>query len=202
MRSRNIGVSLVVFVVLAVGALVRIDRLSKQAARRDARFLTLGQLARELATEKQTFEVVLAKLGAGPNSFGPLGEAQLSVMRRLFELGDYEALDAQPQLTLDALGSALGVLASRRGPVSFPLVPAVTHEALGLPTGKPALSGEPFVTELGLELKWGDRLDPQKAARGPDSIRRALPTCSRGWRSGRWCSTTARRLPTRPSRPW
>ena len=69
MRPRNIGFSLVVFAVLAVGALVRIDRLTKLSARRDERFLTLGQLARDLATEKQTFEVVLAKLGAGPNSF-------------------------------------------------------------------------------------------------------------------------------------
>jgi hypothetical protein len=172
-RPRNLGVSLVIFALLAVGALVRIDRLSKQGAKRDERFLTLGQLARDLATEKQTFEVVLGKLGAGPNSFGLIGEGELAVMRKLFELGDYEGLDAQPQLTLDDLGGALGLLASHRGPVSFAPLAVPVHEPLGLPTGKPVPAGEPFLIELGLELKWGDRLDPEKASRGLDSARLA-----------------------------
>lgn len=173
MRSRNIAVSLVVFAVLAIGALVRIDRLSKQSAVRDERFLTLGQLAHDLATEKQTFDLVIEKLGAGPNAFGLLGQGQVAVMRRLFELADYEALDAQPQVTLDTLSDALRQLASQRGPVRFAPLQATVYEPLGLPTGKPIPVGEPLLADLGLGLKWGDRLDPQKAARGPDSVRLA-----------------------------
>lgn len=165
---RNLRVSLGVFLVLAIGAFVRIDRLRKQAAQRSANTLTLGQLARDLATEQQTFDAVASKLGTGL-----VGDAQLAAMRKLFELGQYDALDAQPQVTLDGLAVALGVLAQQRGPPAFPPLPLPVHEALGLPTGKPPPTGEPFVSDLGLGVKWGDRLDPQKAKRGPDSDRLA-----------------------------
>lgn len=161
------------FAVLAIGALMRIDRLSKQTAVRDERFLTLGQLARDLATEKQTFDVVLAKLGTGPNASGLIGDGQLAVMRKLFELGDYDGLDEEPKVTLDSLGAGLGLLAARRGAVTFAPIPAAVHEPLGIPTGKAPISGEPYLTDIGVELKWGDRLDAEKSKRGPDSARLA-----------------------------
>ncbi|MBX7099067.1 MAG: hypothetical protein K1X89_15255, partial [Myxococcaceae bacterium] len=128
----------------------------------------------ELATEKQTFDVVLSRLGAGPGAFGLLSEPQKTLLASLFSLGDDAALDRQPQLTLAQLEAGLAELAARRGPVQEPAEPRpVRTEPLGLPASGPALTGEPFLQDLGLGFLWGDRLEPRKAAHAADSSRLA-----------------------------
>lgn len=159
-------------VVLGVGALVRYDRFAQEA--REARQLTLGGVARELATEKQTFDVVLSRLGAGAGSFGLLSEPQKALLASLFTLGDYSALDRQPQLTLAQLRAGLEELAARRGPVPEAAERAVAQvEPLGLPASTAALTGEPYLKDIGLGFLWGDRLHPGKAAHAGDAQRLA-----------------------------
>ncbi|MBX7100250.1 MAG: hypothetical protein K1X89_21215, partial [Myxococcaceae bacterium] len=120
-RARNAVLWLVMLVALGLGALVRYDRLVQQS--RASSQLTLGGVARELATEKQTFDVVLSRLGAGPGAFGLLSEPQKTLLASLAALGDYAALDRQPQLTLAQLEAGLAELAARRGPVQEPAEP-------------------------------------------------------------------------------
>jgi hypothetical protein len=158
--------------VLIAGAFVRLSRLPHE----DPRWYTLSSLARELAAEKQTYDVVVASLGGGANAFGLISDEQKAFLRLVFSQGKYELLDREPQLTLRTLGQGLDALAERRkaAPVQEAKAPPEHRsEALGLPTGKPGLSGEPFLKDVGLGLKWGDRLDVQKAARAADSQRLA-----------------------------
>ena len=160
--------------VLIAGLLLRLSRLPDLAI--DPRWYTLGSLARELAREKQTYDTVVTALGGVNGAFGVISEEHKSFLRALFSRGEYDLLDEQPQLTLPMLSGALQLLAAKRpAPAGAPAAEAPAHrtEALGLPTGKPGLSGEPFLKDLELELKWGDHLDAAKAARAADSQRLA-----------------------------
>ena len=82
--------------------------------RQDPRFLTLGELAADLARDPKTFDAVLEKIGAGRTSVGLVGDTQRAVMRRLFESADYAGLDRQPRVTLALLRRGLDLLAKRR----------------------------------------------------------------------------------------
>ncbi len=161
MKRRDLGVSAALLLVLVVGGAVRLARYQKPKP--DPRWYTLGSLGRELSTEKQSFDAVLDKLGGD----FLLGDGQRLVMRTLFQHADWEALDQQPRADLATLEAGLKELAARR-PLKLPLPPTHHRVPLGAPTAK-ALTGEPYQKDLPLELKWGDTLDPAKAAHAGDS---------------------------------
>ncbi len=168
---RRYATSAVIAAVLLIGAFVRLSRMPRAV---DPRWYTLSTLARELAQEKQTYDVVIAALGGGSNGFGLISNEHKDFLRAIFSRGDYELLDAQPQVTLKTLGDGLAALAEHRGPVPpAPALPPPHEEPLGIPTGKSGPTGEPYLQDIGLGLEHGDRLDTQKAARGPDSQRLA-----------------------------
>ena len=158
-------------VVLVAGLLIRLSRTPALGI--DPRWYTLGSLARELAQEKQTYDVVVTALGGVSGAFGVITEEHKTFLRALFSRGEYELLDQQPQLTLAMLGQALKLLAEKRPFVEPQPLPEPRTEPLGLPTGKPGLISEPYLKDLGLDFKWGDHLDPEKAARAADSQRLA-----------------------------
>jgi hypothetical protein len=156
--------------VLAAAAFVRLSRLPHG----DPRWYTLSTLAQELAREDKTYDLVIGALGGGADAFGLISDEQRAFMKLVFSQGKYELLDRQPQLTLKTLEQGLDVLASRRTAApAAPPPPAHATEALGVPTGKSGLSGEPYQKDIGLDMRWGDRLDRQKAARSADSERLA-----------------------------
>lgn len=170
--------------ILVAGLLIRLARVPELGI--DPRWYTLGSLARELAQEKQTYDIVVNALGGVAGAFGVITEEHKSFLRAAFSRGEYEVLDQQPQLTLQMLSQALQLLASKRPvPESPPQRPEPRTEALGLPTGKPGLTGQPYVKDLGNDFKWGDELDPKKAARAADSQRLAdvLEGVALGWLS-------------------
>jgi hypothetical protein len=155
--------------VLVAGAFIRLSRMP----RGDPRWYTLSTLARELAGENQTYDLVIASLGGGANAFGLISDEHKAFLRLVFSQGRYELLDRQPQLTLKTLAQGLDVLASKRpAPATKPL-PEHRAEPLGLPTGKSGPTGEPYLKDIGLGMSWGDRLDKTKAARAADSQRLA-----------------------------
>lgn len=139
---------------------------------RDARFITLGDLARDLAKDPQTFDALVDKLGT---NVAFVDDTKKALLKRLFAASDYEGLDRQPELTLQGLKVGLDLLAeSRKSTTTFPARSTqVAREALGIPTGKSAPDGEPFQSDLGLGLKYGDRVHPEKRARFGDSERLA-----------------------------
>lgn len=157
--------------VLIAGLLIRLSRAPALGI--DPRWYTLGSLARELAQEKQSYDVVITALGGVSGAFGVITEEHKTFLRALFSRGEYEELDQQPQLTLPMLGQALKLLAGKRPFAAPPPLPEPRTEALGLPTGRPGLTAEPYLQDLGLDFTWGDRLDPEKAARAADSQRLA-----------------------------
>lgn len=161
---RRFAAFAVIGVILAAGFILRLSRLPNLNI--DARWYTLGSLARELAQEKQTYDVVA-------NALGIITEEHKSFLRAVFSRGEYEVLDQQPQLTLPMLAQALEVLASKQQPPSAEAPLEHRTEPLGLPTGKPGLTGEPYLKGLTLDFTWGDHLDPARAARAADSQRLA-----------------------------
>lgn len=170
-RLRNTLLSVLLFAVLAMGLWSRLDRLAKeQRAKEAAPFLTLGALAKKLATEKQTFDRVLDTLGL---SRGLVTELQLAAMRKAFAVGDFSALDEQPQVTLGQLREGLGLLGTQRGYTDPNPVRDGGFSTLGLPTGQSGPTAEPYLADIGLGLKRGDRLNSQKAKYGADSERLA-----------------------------
>jgi hypothetical protein len=140
---------------------------------RDAQFVTLGELGRELANDPKTYDAVLERLGGGHTADGLVSAATRLAMRKLFAAADYDALDALPQTSLEELKSGLALLASTRPP-SAAERPTPLREPLGLPTSSPGPGGEPFVKDVGLGLFYGVRLDPQKALHFEDSERLAF----------------------------
>ncbi|MBK7862105.1 MAG: hypothetical protein IPJ65_26520 [Archangiaceae bacterium] len=161
----------VLAIVLVAGLLLRLARLP--ALNVDPRWYTLGSLARELAREKQPYDVVVDALGGQNGTYGLITDEHKAFLRAVFSRGEYDVLDQQPQLTLPMLSQGLQLLASKRGPAKKAEPTAPTTEPLGLPTGKPGLSGEPYLKKLTLDFTWGDHLDPEKAARAADSHRLA-----------------------------
>lgn len=167
---------------------------TRPAARRspkDARFLTLGELAAELAGDPSTFDAVLDRLGGGRTSVGLIGDAQRAAMRRLFQAADYEGLDRQPRLTIETLRSGLTLLARHRATTPAPepgladaglcgnraplvaVEDAVGPEPLGMPCGRRVPDGEPLLRPIGLGMFHGERVDREKAGRFCDSARLA-----------------------------
>lgn len=136
-------------------------------------WLTLGGLGYRLTSDPETFDQLMDKLGGGRTSVGLVSSAQKALLKRLFRAADWDALDALPRVTLAELELGLAALAAQRGtkPPAAPPPPAT--EDLGLPTGRPAPGGEPFLRDLGLGIRYGDRIDPRKALRYHDSERLA-----------------------------
>jgi len=161
MKGRNLAGSIALLLVLLIGGAVRILRYQQPKA--DPRWYTLGSLGREFATEKQSFDEVLDKLGG---QF-VLPDSAKTAMLQAFKLGDWEALDQQPQLDLKTLGVGLEQLAAQR-PLKLPTPPQKHSERLGA-AEKKALTGEPFQQQLPLELLYGDTLDPAKAKHAGES---------------------------------
>jgi hypothetical protein len=144
----------------------------KQAPR-DPRFLTLGQLAEDLSNDPKTFDAIIDTLGT---NIGTLGTAQKVALQTMFKNKDWTGLDKQPETTLDTLKSGLDLLAEHRQGTVVKQIEATINAStaeLGIPTGKPGPEGEPFVKELGLGLKFGERVSPEKRARFTDSERLA-----------------------------
>ncbi len=169
--------------VLIAGLLIRLSRLP--ALNVDPRWYTLGSLARELAREKQSYDLVVNALGGVNGPYGVISDEHKQFLRAVFSRGEYELLDEQPQLTLPLLGQGLQLLASKRPYTPPPPLPEPRTERLGLPTGKPGPEGEPYLKDLGDGFKVGDRLDPEKAPRAADSQRLAdvLDGVALGWLS-------------------
>jgi hypothetical protein len=152
---------------------------------RDARFYTLGELASDLASDKQVWEAVLEKLGAGRTSFGILPSAEAVVLRQLFANADFAALDRHPRVSLEELRGAAKLLGQRRETSAKAADAAkpdprdggspgeIAREPLGIPSKEAAPSGEPYLASIGFGLLHGDRLDPQKGKRARDSERLA-----------------------------
>ena len=180
---------------IAAGLCAIVYLATKPAARRppgDARFLTLGELAAELAGDPKTFDALLDRLGGGPTSAGLIGDVQRAAMRRLFQAADYDGLDREPRLTLETLESGLELLARHRsaGPKTPESGPADAglcgkrpppgtvdagrgSEPLGIPSGVRVADGEPLLRPLGLGIFHGERVDRKKAGRFCDSARLA-----------------------------
>ncbi|MFT3841294.1 MAG: hypothetical protein QM723_30160 [Myxococcaceae bacterium] len=161
MKGRNLAGSVALLLVLLIGGAVRILRYQHPKA--DPRWYTLGSLAREFATEKQSFDEVIDKLGGD----FVLPESAKTAMRQAFKLADWEALDQQPQLDLKTLGMGLEQLAARRA-LKLPTPPQRHTEVLGTPQPK-ALTGEPYQQQLPFELLYGDTLDVAKAKHAGES---------------------------------
>jgi hypothetical protein len=144
---------------------------------RDAPFITLGELARELAGDKNVWDAVIGRLGGGRTSVGVLEGAVRDRLRAMFAARDFSGLDREPRTDLETLALALRGLAAKRGTsasVTDGGVPtSPRREDLGIPTRLPAPSGEPFIKDIGFGLLYGDRLDPEKAPRFRDSERLA-----------------------------
>lgn len=134
-----------------------------------AKVLTLGGLARKLADDPKTFDAIVDKLGS--NGEGFMGSAEKAALQRLFRAQDYEALDRLPRVHLGELAIALRGLAEQRPYVSREEKLAAIVEPLGIPAAGAPLTGQPFQSELGLGITYGDRLDPEKGARFRDSER-------------------------------
>jgi hypothetical protein len=161
MKGRHVSGSVAVLLVLLIGGAVRILRY--QTVKPDPRWYTLGSLAREFATEKQSFDEVIDKLGGD----FVLPEVSKTAMRQAFKLGDWEALDQQPQLDLKTLGLGLEQLAARRE-LKLPSPPNKHSEPLGT-WEKKALTGEPYQQKLPFELLYGDTLETAKAQHAGES---------------------------------
>jgi hypothetical protein len=172
-------------VAALAGGLLWATRPSPRRPRQDPRFLTLGELAADLARDPKTFDAVLERIGAGRTSVGLVGDTQRAVMRRLFESADYAGLDRQPRVTLEMLRAGLDLLAQRRTGQAPPVEPtadpcgaskpspdAAAAEPLGIPTGA-IPRGVQELAPLGLDLFLGERVDPRKSARYCDSARLA-----------------------------
>jgi hypothetical protein len=117
--------------VLLIGLGIRLARAPDLDI--DPRWYTLGSLDRELAQEKQTYDVVVNALGGPQGTFGIITEEHKAFLRAAFSRGQYDVLDEQPQLTLPMLGQALDALASKRPFTPRPALPEPRTEALGLP---------------------------------------------------------------------
>src|SRR5688572_2753750 len=89
-----------VVVAAAVGTLVFLRGAPVREGVRDARFITLGDLAHDLAREPKTFDALVDKLGT---NVAFVDESKKSLLKKLFAAADYEGLDKQPELTLDSL---------------------------------------------------------------------------------------------------
>jgi len=167
--------------VLIAGLLIRLSRIP--ALNVDPRWYTLGSLARELAQEKQSYDLVVNALGGVNGPYGVISEEHKQFLKALFSRGEYELLDEQPQLTLPLLGQGLQLLAGKRPYAEAAPLPQPRTEALGLPTGKSGLTGEPYLKDLGDGFVYGDRLDRDKASRAADSQRLAevLDGVALGW---------------------
>src|SRR5688572_7781939 len=144
----NMNANVVVKVVIAtVIALYAAGCTKKPERVRDpnARFLTLGELAEDLAHDPKTFDAIVEKLGT---NIGPLGDAQKRAMKSMFEARDWRGLDKQPETSLATLKSGLDLLASQR-PLSAAAAPPSnpTTEPLGIPANKPGPDGDPFVKD-------------------------------------------------------
>jgi len=164
--------------VLAAGAAVFVSlRAPSRRPFQDARFITLGELGRELANDPATYDLILDKLGNGRTGYGLVGTAEKLTLKRLFAAADYDALDRHPVTTLQELKLGLGVLAAQRTPATpdggaeAPAAPV--KDALGVPTGLPGPTGEPYLDSIGLGLLHGDHLDVEKSKRFKDSERLA-----------------------------
>jgi hypothetical protein len=142
--------------------------------RTDPRFLTFGELAEVLARDPKVFEAVLETIGAGRTAVGLVPDAERQVVRQLFARADYAALDRHPRVSVDLLRSAVAAFGERVGPPKPPppLSPS-KREPLGMPTGAPPPTGEPYLSQLSFGLVHGDRIDREKAARFRDSERLA-----------------------------
>jgi hypothetical protein len=171
MRIVAVAIAFVV-VAAAVVALFMLRAPSEVERVRDPRFITLGDLAHDLSKDPKTFDALVDKLGT---NVAFVDESKKSLLKKLFAAHDYEGLDKQPELTLDSLRVGLDFLAeSRKSSASFPARSKdVVHEPLGIPTGKSAPDGEPFLSDVGLGLKHGDRVHPDKRTRFGDSERLA-----------------------------
>jgi hypothetical protein len=177
-RSRwPLWAAVVAFLAAAGGATFVFFGAPARRPFRDSRFITLGELGRELANDPGTYDLILDKLGNGRTGYGLVGTAEKLALKRLFAAADYEALDRHPVTTLQELKLGLGVLASQRAPSSADAgaeaaadSPPV-REALGVPTGLPGPTGEPYLDSIGVGLLHGDHLDLEKSKRFKDSER-------------------------------
>src|SRR5579871_2204187 len=160
MSARLKWVLLLAVLCLVVGGAV-VFSLRPPARRpfRNAQFITLGELGRELASDPKTYDAVLEKLGGGRTGYGLVSAAERLALERLFAAADYDALDSRPQTTIQELKAGLAILAGQRSATSPPPDSGPLKEPLGLPTGIPPPSGEPFLKDVGLGLLYGDRLD-------------------------------------------
>lgn len=159
-------------VVAAVVAWFMIGTPGRERVR-DPRFITLGDLAQDLSKDPKTFDALVDKLGT---NVAFVDDTKKSLLRKLFAASDYEGLDKQPELTLDSLRIGLDFLAeSRKSSAKFPArTTDVAMESLGIPTGKSAPDGEPFLSDVGLGLKHGDHVSAEKRSRFGDSERLAV----------------------------
>ncbi|HEY4220475.1 MAG TPA: hypothetical protein VGO62_04015 [Myxococcota bacterium] len=170
----RISLFAVVCAVASAAAFVAVAHAPRVDHAHDPRFVTLGELAHELANDEQSYALVVDKLGG---SVAPLGAVERALLMKLFRDRNYDALDAQPETELDTLRLGLDQLAKYRAAhpaQSAPPLPALVAEPLGLPSGKPGPRGEPFLDDVGHGFKHGDRIDADKAKRGADSDRFAM----------------------------
>jgi len=92
----------------------------------------------------------------------------------LFRAADYDALDRLPRLHIGELALALEAFAGQRPYWSIPDNRKEAISPLGIPTSLEPPAGEPYLYDLGIGLKYGDRMDPAKAKRFHDSERVAM----------------------------
>lgn len=173
LRGMIVIIGLVLVVGMGAGLLaLRSAPAAPEKPARDPRFVTLGQLAEELAHDPKSFDALVDKLGT---NVAFVDDAKKAVLKQLFAAANYEGLDRQPELSLDELRVGLDLLAEQRKSTTTFAARAtdVKKEALGIPTNKSAPDGEPFLSDIGLGLKHGDRVHPEKRARFGDSERLA-----------------------------
>lgn len=150
----------------------------------------LSQLARELGSDPARVDAFLARMGQTPGAAGVLTPAQKEAVRAAIKRGDFAFLDRFPSVTVEELGQgvqaanlakrtrqarrAQGHLPTDQMP-GLPLdeAPRSLEEPLGIPTGAPPLAPGSLYKDLGGGLRYGDAVDPDKAARHGDSARLA-----------------------------
>lgn len=173
-------------------SLVLLSLLIAAPARGQDELFRLSDLARAIGGDPAALDAALAALGLDPAAAGLLSPAQERTLRTAIARGDYALLDRFPALTADGLGRAVAAAGAaaraRQGATPAAAEPTkqagltggpvgargpVRREALGIPTGAPALAPGSLSRDLGNGLRYGDEVDPARADAYADGARLA-----------------------------
>ena len=148
-------------------------------------WIAFSRVMAELSHNREFVERVHKRLGRDPRAGGILGPEQIKKLRKLILGKQFEALDRFPGITVRGMGRAvrLAALALNRSETQAETVQTASttrqgsnatqdaEEALGIPTHGVPPATDSLLKALRFRLVVGDRIDPERATRYPDSVR-------------------------------